>query len=409
MLKHKDFKHKSLIMNLFGALGDIHRRKNWKTRQYSSHDPSDGNKDYVSLDPGETKTITNLEEPGCITRIWFALNSPDQHILRKLLLRFTWDDEINPSVETPLGDFFGVGFAEYVHSYNAVFGMTSGGFYSYWPMPFNKAKITAENTSKHPVTHLYYAVQVHEIKHDDKLRFHCKYNRENPTTIDTNYTILRATGAGHYAGCVLNMQSYDKGSILMLQGDEYITVDNEEKPSIIGTGTEDYFQGGWFWNKGAFHAPYHGLTVQDEVNSRYSAYRLHIVDPIPFKESIRVEIEHGHANMLQQDYSSVAYWYQTEPHNPDFGRILENPDYLTPIGTKDGAYLMSELVQDPPINRERRQIIAQAAMYRHELREAKKTGIFLAHLEGITEEMFMKADYQELVNLVEIIVSRKNG
>jgi hypothetical protein len=70
---------------------------------------------------------------------------------------------------------------------------------------------------------------------------------------------------------------------------------------------------------------------------------------------------------------------------------------------------MSELVQDPPINRERRQIIAQAAMYRHELREAKKTGTFLAHLEGITEEMFMKADYQELVNLVEIIVSRKNG
>lgn len=384
-------------MELFGSPGDIHKPKRWRAKQYSSHDPTDGNKDYVSLEPGETRLLESLDEPGCLTRIWFAVNSDDPLVLRRLILIIHWDGEDTPSVEVPFGDFFGAGFGEYVHSYNNMFGMTSGGFYCNWPMPFTSAKIYAKNTSKSPVTHLYYAVQVNEGQHDDVLRFHSKYKRENPTTIDRNYTILEATGNGHFAGCVLSMQSYDKGSLLMLQGDEFITVDGEL--NLIGTGTEDYFQGGWFWNKGAFHAPYHGLTVLDEVNSRYTAYRLHIVDAIPFNESISVEIEHGHSNMLQQDYSSVAYWYQTEPHG-DFGVISDDPAYLTPIGTKDGAYLMSELVQDSKINRERRPIIAEASKYRHELRQAKKEGMIPKHLQDVTEEMFMEADYQGMLKLV---------
>jgi hypothetical protein len=202
------------------------------------------------------------------------------------------------------------------------------------------------------------------------------------------------------------MQSYDKGSLLMLQGDEFITVDDEKNPSIIGTGTEDYFQGGWFWNKGPFHAPYHGLTVMDEVNSRYSAYRLHIPDPIPFKNSISVEIEHGHSNMLQQDYSSVAYWYQKEPHS-DFGEIPEEESYLKPIGTKDGAYLMSEVVQDTEVNRERRQVISQAARLRLELREAKKKGVIPEWFIGVDELDFMKADFIGLEKMVKYIMKRR--
>ena len=192
----------------------------------------------------------------------------------------------------------------------------------------------------------------------------------------------------------------------MLQGDEFITVDDEEQPSIIGTGTEDYFQGGWFWNKGPFHAPYHGLTVMDEVNSRYSAYRLHIPDPILFKNTISVEIEHGHANMLQQDYCSVAYWYQTEPHS-DFGEIPDEESYLRPIGTKDGAYLMSEVVQDTEINKERRQVISQAARLRLELREAKKRGFIPEWFDGVDELDFMKADFTGLEKLVKSIMKHR--
>jgi hypothetical protein len=392
-------------MNPPGLTDSIYKAKNWKTKQISSHDPSNGNADYVKVDPGEKRKLGKVNGSGVISRVWFAINSEDEHILRYLLLRFSWDDEKTPSVYAPMGDFFGAGFAEYVHHYNAVHGMTSGGFFSYWPMPFKeKAVLEVENRSTHPVTHLYYHIEYHETELDeDTLYFHCCYNRENPTKIDKNYTILKAKGRGHYAGCVLNMQSYDKGSLLMLQGDEFITVDEEEIPSVIGTGTEDYFQGGWFWNKGPFHAPYHGLTVMDEVNSRYSAYRLHIPDPIPYKNTISVEIEHGHANMLQQDYSSVAYWYQMEPHS-DFIKIPNEKSYLKPIGTKDGAYLMSEVVQDTEINRERRQVISQAARLRLELREAKKTGVIPEWFNGIDELDFMKADFTGLEKLVKSIL-----
>jgi hypothetical protein len=100
----------------------------------------------------------------------------------------------------------------------------------------------------------------------------------------------------------------------MLEGDEMIWIDGESEPSIKGTGTEDYFQGGWYWENGPFSAPFHGLTIGDKMHSKYCAYRLHIPDPIPFEEQIRVTIEHGNCNMLQDDYSSLAYWYQLEPH-----------------------------------------------------------------------------------------------
>ena len=391
-------------MRHLGAPDSIYKSKNWKTIQISSHDPTHGNADYLTVEPGATVRLGDITGSGIISRVWFAINSGDEHILRYLLLKFSWDNEETPSVFTPIGDFFGAGFAEYMHHYNAMHGMTSGGFFSYWPMPFReKALLEVENRSKQPVSHLYYNIEFHKTPlQEDALYFHCRYNRENPTEIDSNYTILNAEGRGHYAGCVLNMQSYDKGSLLMLQGDECITVDEEEIPSITGTGTEDYFQGGWFWNRGAFHAPYHGLTVMDEVNSKYSAYRLHIPDPVPFDESIKVEIEHGHANMLQQDYSSVAYWYQTEPHG-DFGEIPDDSAYLKPIGTKDGAYMMSEVVQDTEINRERRHVISQAAKLRLELREAKKKGVIPEWFEGVDELDFMKADYYTLNKLVESI------
>jgi len=395
-------------MRHLGSPDSIYKAKNWKTKQISSHDPSHGNADYETIEPGETIKLGEIKGSGVISRLWFAINSTDENVLRYLLLRFSWDDEKTPSVYTPVGDFFGAGFAEYVHHYNAMHGMTSGGFFSYWPMPFKeKAVLEIENRSRHPVTHLYYNIEYHETAlEEDTLFFHCRYNRENPTKIDKNYTILKATGRGHYAGCVLNMQSYDKGSLLMLQGDEVITVDNEEHPSIIGTGTEDYFQGGWFWNKGTFHAPYHGLTVMDEVNSRYSAYRLHIPDPIPFKNTISVEIEHGHANMLQQDYSSVVYWYQTEPHS-SFGEIPDEESYLKPIGTKDGAYLMSEVIQDTEINRERRQVISEAAILRLELREAKKKGVIPEWFDGVDELDIMKSDFTGLEKLVKNIMKRR--
>jgi len=240
-------------------------------------------------------------------------------------------------------------------------------------------------------------------------RFHAKWRRENPTKLDENYTILEAKGRGHYCGVVLSMQAYDKGSRFMLEGDEMIWVDGEEEPSIKGTGTEDYFQGGWYWENGPFSAPFHGLTVGDKMHSKYCAYRLHIPDPIPFTEKIRVTIEHGNCNMLQDDYSSLAYWYQLEPHDASFGGIPDDPSYVTPIGTRMEAYLMSEIVQDPPANVERRRVISEAARLRLQLREAKAKGVIPPELTGLDDGDFLHADYEGLKRLVTRVMKKKAG
>ncbi len=397
------------MLDFLGSIGSLPSLKKWKSRQISSYDRTLGNKDYISIPPKEMAVIGEVEGSGRVARTWFTIMSKDPLILRKVVLRFYWDGEDDPSVETPFGDFFGVGFGEYSHHHSLIQGMTSGGYFSYWPMPFGDgARFEVHNLSDEPVSHLYFNIQYHEENEMEATRFHAKWRRENPTTIGRNYTILQARGRGHFAGCLLNMQSYCKGSLLMLQGDEMIYVDGEDFPSIRGTGTEDYFQGGWFWTEGCFSAPFHGLTLGDMVNSRFSAYRLHIPDAIPFTESIRVTIEHGHDNMLQQDYSSLAYWYQTEPHNPMFGHISDDVAYLIPLGTKSGAYLMSEVVQDPPENIERRRTIHQAANLRLQLRQAKTRGVIPSEFEGVTEEEFMRADYDGLRKLVEKVGERRS-
>ncbi len=146
--------------------------------------------------------------------------------------------------------------------------------------------------------------------------------------------MLEAEGRGHYTGCVLNMQQdpqredvgyqlpdesiYVHHGLGFLEGDEQIYVDGEGfPPAYHGTGTEDYFNGAWYFTHGPFSAPFHGLTVKDEENYRVSAYRFHLMDPVPFQQAIRVDIEHGGINDTAGcDYSSAAYWYQTEPHRP---------------------------------------------------------------------------------------------
>ncbi|MCL6444512.1 MAG: DUF2961 domain-containing protein, partial [Alicyclobacillus sp.] len=126
-----------------------------------------------------------------------------------------------------------------------------------------------------------------------------------------------------------NMQGYPGTGLGFLEGDEFVWVDGKKQPSWNGTGTEDYFISGWYFNRGTFSAPYHALTIKDEARRRISVYRFQIPDAIPFRKSIRVAIEHGHANESRCDYSSVAYWYQTEPHAPR--QPLPDKDYLEVI------------------------------------------------------------------------------
>jgi hypothetical protein len=162
------------------------------------------------------------------------------------------------------------------------------------------------------------------------LRFHAQWRRENPTRRGVPYTILNAEGSGHYVGCHLNMQNrewwlrppvraipFPRGFGLgMMEGWESIYHDGETEPSVRGTGTEDYFNGSWYYlpKGGRFSAPYHGCIVRDLLRSRIAVYRFDMAAPLSFSRSLRVEIGHGFSDDLTCDYSSTAYWYQVEPH-----------------------------------------------------------------------------------------------
>ena len=117
--------------------------------------------------------------------------------------------------------------------------------------------------------------------------FHASWRREPRTRSQKPFVILEAQGRGHLVGVNMSMQGYDNG-MQYLEGDELVTVDGEKTPSIRGTGTEDYFNGGWYFNKGEFAAPYHGLILKDDTLNRIAAYRFHMQDAISFTSSLAV-------------------------------------------------------------------------------------------------------------------------
>ncbi|MBN1543165.1 DUF2961 domain-containing protein [candidate division KSB1 bacterium] len=286
--------------------------------QVSSHDTTGGNNDRINLLDGETAVIADLQGPGRIVRIWITIDSRDPHFLRRIVLRMYWDGEQNPSVEVPVGDFFGTGFG-YHHYVSEYVGMTSGGYFCHFPMPFQKsARLEVENQTGREVYAFYYQIDYQQLDAplaDDTAYFHAFWKRDSRTDYDENYTVLEAKGSGHFVGLNMSMQGL-RGNLWYLEGDEMVYVDGESYPSIYGTGTEDYFTSGWYFNSGEFYAPYHGLIVKNDSLARIAAYRLHIKDPIPFRSSLRFTIEHGHGNEEIADFSSTAYWYQKEPHQP---------------------------------------------------------------------------------------------
>ncbi|MEI7498867.1 MAG: glycoside hydrolase family 172 protein [Bacteroidota bacterium] len=290
--------------------------KNSKLIQVSSYDTSGGNEDHITIAPGKKATVFDAEGPGMIVRMWFAIDSWDPYFLRRIVIRIYWDDEPKPSVEVPIGDFFGCGF-KYKQYISQFMGMTSGGYFCYFPMPFErKARIEIANETRQEVFGFFYQVDYQKFEgalESDVAYFHAQWNRSIRTNYDSNFVILNAEGKGHLVGVNLNLQSYD-GGLRFLEGDEMIYVDGEKRPSIHGTGTGDYFSAGWYFNKGEFNGQYNGLIYKNDTLGQIAAYRFYIMDPIPFKKNIKVTIEHGHGNQDIADYSSTAYWYQMESH-----------------------------------------------------------------------------------------------
>jgi len=324
-----------------GALAELPYLKDFQAQRASSYDRTGGNDDGNwgnPIQPGETRTLAELRDPGIIHHIWFTIASREEYHLKKLVLRMYWDGEKDPSVETPVGDFFGLGHGEYYHFVSEPIAIgTERALNCYWHMPFNKsARITVTNEGQQPVRAFYYQIDWRKLKRPvpEIAYFHAQYRQAYPCERvewpegqkkinlrgENNYVFMEAEGTGHYVGVVLNVRLNEDG--WWGEGDDMIFVDGDTLPTLNGTGSEDYFCGAWGFGK-PFSYPYFGCPVnqaeegtQHKKGAKWTVYRFHIPDPIPFKKSIRVTIEHGHANDRADDWCSVAYWYQTEPHAP---------------------------------------------------------------------------------------------
>ena len=300
-------------------LGKLGEKQNYRSKRISSYDRTGGNRDSLSIEPGKTAILAEIKGPAAIHHIWVTI-AAEAFYGRKIVLRVYWDGEDVPSVEAPIGDFFGVGHGLNRDLASLPIACSSEGRARncYWYMPFRwSCRVTVTNEGERPVDAFYYYIDYRELDglRPDAPYFHAQYRQDFPCVGQKNYVILDAAGAGHYVGCNLSVLQRTMG--WWGEGDDMIYVDGEAAPSLHGTGSEDYFSDAWGMREG--ERLFYGCPLQEEdfqPGSKASVYRFHIPDPVPFKKSIRVTIEHGHANDRSDYYSSVAYWYQTEPHVP---------------------------------------------------------------------------------------------
>lgn len=307
-----------------------------KRQRISSYDRTGGNNDRIeNIAPGKTVTLAALEGAGTITHLWFTIGSGERFHLRRIVLRAYWDGEKEPSIEAPIGDFFGTGFGEPSYWSSAPLAVADRALNCFFPMPFSRgARLEIENQGEQPIRALYFYIDYESCVPgsaaartvEQQGRFHAWWNRSltQPTAgalnLDgkDNYLILAATGRGHYVGTVMHVQGLATG--WWGEGDDMIFIDGDPKPTLSGTGLEDYFAGAWNFNNlnREYNFPYFGYSrkgnADPDYTGRHSMYRFHLEDPIMFDKSIRVTIEHGAMNNRGDDYSSTAYWYQTEPH-----------------------------------------------------------------------------------------------
>jgi hypothetical protein len=330
--------------SLGNPLAGLEQLKDFEAMRASSSDPNwrNGNNDSRPIDPGGTLVLADLQGPGVITHFWNTIAHEAPFYSRLLTLRIYWDGEEHPSVECPIGDFFGIG-----HGIDKAFvslpikvSSDGRGRNCYWPMPFRKsARVTVTNESDKKCHAFYYYLdwQKHKSLPKDAAYFHAMYRQEYPCVMGRNYLIADIEGRGHYVGTVQSVQMMSSG--WYGEGDDFFFIDGEKEPRLRGTGTEDYFCDGWGFRQQ--DGPFYGAPLWEgfEAGKRGSVYRFHIPDPVPFKKSLRVEIEHKGSQtfpdgktsgFIERDdlMSSVAFWYQTEPHKP-WPALPPGPDRLS--------------------------------------------------------------------------------
>lgn len=323
----------------------------WK---HDSHFSPDKNRDSIRRIPsGETFVMADIEGPGLIQHIWMTIYSDTYDWAREgwapdgtaepdeVLLRIYWDNRSLPDVEAPLGDFFASGFGRRMEVNSLPVVVEDGDSYNcYWPMPFRKAaRIELVNQSNKPVVLLYFSIDLVKKKKLPKntLYFCAHYRQERPAgsakglgETDSEYLILETEGRGHYVGTFLSVRT--RSPDWFGEGDMRVSIDGEPYPSLWGTGTEDYFCSAWGWKECS--TPYFGVPFLNnyarDPGQMTCAYRWHMHDPIVFQKSLRVAVEtmgwqtadenpeHNPRKygVREDDFSSVAFWYQDRPSTP---------------------------------------------------------------------------------------------
>jgi hypothetical protein len=307
-------------------LPDLTRLRDGAASRVSSNNPDPhSNDDSWRPIAGETITLADLTGPGVINHIWITIAANEYGWPRLLRLRVYYDGSPVPSVDCPLGDFFAVGHGleRPVSSLMIRDGSSGRSRNSYWQMPFaRRVRVTLTNEGRRRVSNVYFHVDWTKLPSlpAGTAYFHAWYRQALPAESGRPYEILSVRGRGHYVGTVFSVVQNQAG--WFGEGDERFYVDGARTPSIEGTGTEDYFNDAWSFR--VSEGLYTGVPVADGtgVGARMTAYRWHVVDPVPFTSALRLDIEHAgwtyDANGAVRSafeeradlFSSVAFWYQ---------------------------------------------------------------------------------------------------
>ena len=330
----RPFSSSPFFLGSEGGIPAYARAQSYRSLKQSSHDVTGGNADRWPLAPGETKEIFNASGAGVISHIWFTIAAQSVFHLKELVLRGYWDGEARPSVETPVGDFFGLNLGDYVIYQSDYLACSPGqSLNCYFAMPYrNGARFTVTNEGSRPVGAFYSNIDYMEMDAlpEDALYFHAQYRQAAPNQAQqlpggknldgaTNYVYCETRGRGQLMGVTLGV--IQNAEYWMGEGDDMIFVDDASKPLIIGTGSEDYFLGSWDFG-GRMHAEPFGhrqygaplIQSPERVGGRYCCYRFHGDNPVTFTRYLKHTMEHGHANNRADNFYSCCFWYQDRPY-----------------------------------------------------------------------------------------------
>lgn len=288
-------------------------QKNWESTNYrwSDRKTEEVWKSRHKYNPGEDYQVVPLRGSGVITEIEIEIESADQDVMDDVWLAIFFDGQDDPGVLTPIGDFFAASSKD-VNDYDSLaLGRSEGRMWCRYPMPYREAaEIRFINTSDQIADISYWVTyRPEEVQHDNY--FFARYNSAE-TKEGMPYEVLSVKGEGHFVGASISATEAD--SLLILEGDDSYSVDGRSPEEFHGTGTDDYFNAGWYFAEGSTSSPTAGVALKDAKKPNgFSAYRSHFTEPVTFEDSFVFNLEHGPNNDRPGvKYSSVSYWYQND-------------------------------------------------------------------------------------------------